>query len=400
MGRTRKFLIVVALVLGVGATAACGGSSGGSSGGGSDAPGLDAAAKDAIEAAYEGSLGEPPTSAPAPQGGMNIWLVTQSPSLGAPEELQKAAELLDWRVTVFDGKFTPDLMVNGIRQAIADNADGIVIGFADCASIKAGLQDAKDAGIAVVNIESTDCDVQITDDGAIEQTGQPGLFDSEVGYQNLEDPEDPLSFVEVWNVFTSYQALGIAEGTEGGGKVIVLSETDLRVNFSGLRSFKETLEEYCPDCEIVDTIEFTGGDLGVKLQDKVAQALVQHPDANAVYGMYDAPTQDVSTAVLSSGRTNDIFVMGGEGTAPVVDLIGKERGVNAGVGFSVDWESWAAIDAINRLLAGEEPANGVAYPSGVGVQLFTKSRNYPEGGGVFTPAVDYESAYRAAWGVD
>jgi ribose transport system substrate-binding protein len=326
--------------------------------------------------------------------------VTISPSLGSPEGLEKAAELLDWRVTVFDGKFTPDLLVNGNRQAIADGADGIVIGFADCATIKAGLQDADDAGIPVINLESSDCDVEITDEGAIEETGQPGLFDSEVGYHNPEDPEDPLSFIEVWNVFTSYQALGIAEGTDGAGKVIVLSETDIRVNFSGLRSFKETLEEQCPDCEIVETIEFTGGDLGVKLQDKVAQALVQHPDANAVYGMYDAPTQDVSTAVLSSGRKDDIFVMGGEGTAPVVELIDKERGVNAGVGFSVDWESWAAIDALNRLLQGEVPANGVAFPTGVGVQLFTKIRNFPEGGGTFKPAVDYEAAYSKAWGVD
>jgi hypothetical protein len=30
--------------------------------------------------------------------------------------------------------------------------------------------------------------------------------------------------------------------------------------------------------------------------------------------------------------------MGGEGTAPIVDLIDERRGVSAGVGFPVVWE--------------------------------------------------------------
>lgn len=103
---------------------------------------------------------------------------------------------------------------------------------------------------------------------------------------------------------------------------------------------------------------------------------------------------------MQSGRHDGVFVMGGEGTAPVVDLIHQDRGVNAGVGFSVVWEGYAALDAINRLLHGQEPHDGVAFPSGIGLQLFTKSRNLPPAGERFSPAVDFEAAYRKAWGVD
>lgn len=398
MRRSRRFLLATAVVLSAIATTACGPGDGASTGD-STAAELSAQTQEAIEDAYKGSVGKPPASSPKPQPGKNIWLITLSPSLGEPNELVAAAKLMGWRVTVFDGKFTPDLVVSGMRQAVADKADGVVVAYADCATIKAGLQDVKKAGIPVVNIESSDCDLQIGTDGVLGKSGQPGLFDSEVGYHNPDNPDSALTFAEAWKIFATYQALGLIEGRKGQAKIIALSETDIRLNFVGLRSLKATLKEHCPGCEIVDTVEFVGGDLGPKLQEKVAQALVQHPEANAVYGMYDAPTQDAATAVLGSGRKDDVFVMGGEGTAPIVDLVHEGRAVSAGVGFSVAWEYWAALDAINRLIHRETPP-GAAFPSGVGLQLFTKDRNLPPKGQRFSPAVDYEAAYRKAWGVD
>ena len=393
----RRFLLAMALALSSITIAACGGSETE----GSDRPtaaGLSAGTQEAIDAAYEGSSGTPPTSSPAPEPGKKIWFVTLSLTFGTPDELVAAAELMGWRVKVFDGKFTPDTVVTGLRQAVADGADGVIVGYSDCATIKAGLQEVEEAGIPVVNIESTDCDQQISDDGIIGETGQPALFDSGVGYLNPDDPDSPLSFPEFWSIFTTHQALGMIDGTEGRAKIIALSETDLRLNFSGLRDFKTRLDEHCPGCEIVDEVEFVATDLGSGLQQKVAQALVQHPEANAVYGMYDAPTTDVATAVMGSGRASEIFVMGGKGTAPVVDLIREGRGVNSGAGFSVVWEYWAALDAMNRLLHGETPPER-SFPSGIGAQLFTKDRNLPPAGERFNGAVDFETAYRKAWGV-
>jgi hypothetical protein len=91
--------------------------------------------------------------------------------------------------------------------------------------------------------------------------------------------------------------------------------------------------------------------------------------------------------------------MAGEGTAPIIELVHEGRGVNAGVGFSVVWEHYAAIDAMNRLLHGEKPS-GKAFPSGSGVQLFTDARNLPPKGERFASSVDFKAAYLEAWGVD
>jgi ribose transport system substrate-binding protein len=100
---------------------------------------------------------------------------------------------------------------------------------------------------------------------------------------------------------------------------------------------------------------------------------------------------------VGSGRKDKLFVMGGEGTAPIIDLIRERRGVNAGVGFSVVREYYAALDAINRLLHGQTPRGG-GFPSGIGAQLFTRTRNLPPNGQRFGGTVDFTAAYRKAWG--
>ncbi len=207
-----RIWLATAMVLSALASSACGADTSGSSTGDR----LSARTQDAVEAAYKGIIGEPPTSSPKPQPGKNIWLVTLSPDLGAPDEMVAAAKQLGWNVTVFDGKFSPDVMVSGLRQAVADGADGVVVAYADCADIKAGLEDLAKAGIPVVNIESTDCDVSVGDDGALSDSGQPGLFDAQVGYDNADDPDSPLIFAEAWKIFAAYQALGIIEAPRAG----------------------------------------------------------------------------------------------------------------------------------------------------------------------------------------
>ena len=411
MNRTRGILsaTVIATML---AVAGCGSDSGSStttSANTSAAPGSSAASssggggglEQALSEAYKGTIETPPATAPTPEAGKNIWVITfsaQFQDLSAPGQIIDAGSHMGWNVTVVDGKFDPNTMVNGLRQAVAAGADGIVLAYADCTLVKAGLQDAVNANIPVVAVEANDCDEQVTADGTISDTGQPGLFTA-VPLYNTGSGE-PVSFAQFYKeVYGPFQAVGLAAGTGESGKIIVLNETDVPVAFGAIAKMKETLASTCPSCEIVDTIDFVGTDLGAPLQQKISQSLVQHPDANGIYGLYDAATLDVATAVVTSGRSNDIFVMGGEGTAPIVEMVRADRGVDAGVGYSVSWESWAALDALNRLFNGEKPQGG-GFPSGMGAQLFDRDHNLPAEGERFSGPIDFEAAYLKAWGVD
>lgn len=307
---------------------------------------------------------------------------------------------MGWDLTIFDGQFNPDTVVSGLRQAIADQADGVIVFGVDCAIAKAGFEDVAAAGIPIVGFQVLDCDQTVDGDGVVKDSGDPGLFDSVVTYNNPDDPAKPLTFAEFYGTLVaSYQALGIIEGTDGAAKIIKLKQTDAPTFLAVDHGFDETIEADCPDCEVVETVEITGADLGAALQDKVAQALTRHPEANAVFAIYDAATLNVAPAVMASGRKDDIFVMGGEGTQPVVDLVKEGRGVNAGMVYSFEWEAWAALDAMDHLLAGDEP-DGVGFPSGIGIQLYDADRNVPDHDAPYVGPVDYPSAYLKAWGVD
>ncbi len=400
MKMQRKAAAVIAAVATVLGISACGATDGASGGSGD---GLTPEAQEAVDAAFEGSFGEPPSDSPDSEPGKNIWLIMSSAQVfdvRGEGQIVDAAEAMGWDLTVFDGQFNPDTMVSGLRQAIADQADGIIAFTVDCSIAKAGFDDVVDAGIPLVGFEVIDCNESIGDDGIVTDSGDPGVFDAVVTYNNPADPDEPLTFAGFYrDVGAAYQALGIIGGTDGAAKIIKLRGTDLPLFLTADYGFDNALDTYCPDCEVVETVDFVGADIGPTLQDKVAQALARHPEANAVYSIFDAVALNVAPAVMASGRKDDIFVMGGEGTAPVVDLVTEDRGVDAGMAYSVQWESWAALDAMNRLLAGEKP-DGAGFPSGMGIQLYDAERNVPDADAAYIGPVDFPSAYREAWGID
>src|SRR5262249_19010166 len=119
MKRGRHFWIATALVAATLASAGCR-SGQRTAAGDSTGAGLSARTRAAIATAYRGSFGAPPASSARPERGKNIWLAPLSASWGAPAELVAAARLMGWHVTVFDGKFTPDAEVDGLRQAVAE----------------------------------------------------------------------------------------------------------------------------------------------------------------------------------------------------------------------------------------------------------------------------------------
>ncbi|HJQ04617.1 MAG TPA: substrate-binding domain-containing protein [Nocardioides sp.] len=398
----RKAAALVASAVIALAASACG-AAGASSGG--SGPGLTPQVEKEANAVFDahGSFGTPPTTSPHPKPGENIWFITASAQytdFSVPGQIEDAAKKMGWHLTVFDGQFNPDTMVNGLRQAIADKADGVIVYGIDCPIAKAGFQDVAKAGIPIVAFQSFDCNQKVDANGAIKPTGEPGLFDAVVTYNNPDDPAKPLAFPEYYgNLVSRYQALGIIGATHGDAKIIKLKQTDAPTFLALDHGFDATLAQDCPGCKVVDTVEFTGNDFGSALQDKVAQALTQHPEANAVYGIYDAATLNVAPAVMASGRKNSLFVMGGEGTTPVVDLVKAGRGVNAGMVYPIAWEAWASLDAMNRLLAGQKP-DGPGFPSGMGLSLYDAKRNLPDNSAYYIGPVDYPSAYLKAWGIN
>ncbi len=98
--------------------------------------------------------------------------------------------------------------------------------------------------------------------------------------------------------------------------------------------------------------------------------------------------------MTASTLRGKITVVGGEGAAPVMDLLRSKRGVDVVLGQSAPWWGYAGVDTAIRTFAGEK-----AVAEGIGFQLVDRSAEVPAQGGYET-AVDFKAAYLKAWGAE
>ncbi|GAB3760571.1 hypothetical protein GCM10027600_00810 [Nocardioides ginsengisegetis] len=354
-------------------------------------------AKAALERNRQGTDRALPDSSPKPLADQNIWVIScleagegcAAPAAGAKE----AGEAIGWDVTVFDGKGTPDVYAQGIRTAIADKADGIILDVIDCIAAKGALEEAKTAGIPIFAFYSFDCDDPLLGEG-----GQP-LFDAELLF---EDGQTWMQRVE--NVQAKSVADYVIAETEGAAKIIQFTEDELLVTQHLYRGFNQRIEA-CGGCEIVAKVPYTLADLATgKLQAKAEAALTQNPDANVVYSPYDAAlTLGISQAVTASGRDADLLVTGNEGLSANLAAVSAGKGQDMIAGAPARWVGWAAIDGMNRLLQGEPQVD-----AGIGNQTLDASSpsmptetTFYDGniGADGKPLQDYEANYLRIWGL-
>lgn len=374
-------LLLLALLAG------CGGddsSSAGSSGGGQDI----AQFKQRAERWYKGMLEEPPASGPKPEAGKKVWIISCGQSFTScslpVRYMQEAAAEIGWDTRVFDGKFDPSQFTAGMRQAIAAGADGIVVVGIDCPLIKSPLREAKEKGIAVVPNVAMDCDDPALDAG-------PSLFAANVpmikGYERLS------KFQRAWG---AARADWLIAKTDGEAKVIDFASTDFAQAEEIRRGFEAELAK-CKGCEIVDTVKFVTADYGSTVQQKTEQAIVKHPEANALIVNYNVDLEGGgAAAVRASGRSDSLLVGGGEGMPSDFEYF--DQGIEDMIAYwNQEWVSWATIDTLNRAFAGDE-----AVPEGIGWILIDAEHNRPgklPKSGLPPVPVDFKAGYRKAWGI-
>lgn len=352
-------------------------------------------AKAAVETNRAGTDRALPAAGPKPEAGKNVWVISclqvaegcAVPAKGA----EQAGKEMGWDVTVFDGQGAPDVYAKGVRAAIADKADGIILDVVDCVTVKSPLEEAKKAGIKVVANYSFDCNDPLLGAG-----GQP-LFDAEVQY---ESGKSYLELVE--DLYSRSVADYVIAETDGKAKIIMFTQEDILVGQHLYKGFEKRIAE-CTTCEIVKRVPFTLADLVTdKLQGKTTAALTQNPDADVVYAPYDtAITLGIGRAVTAAGRDKDILVTGGEGLTPNVGFLRDGKGQDFIAGAPSLWTGWAVADTLNRVFAGEPQVD-----SGIGFQTLTTDSALPTETPFYDgnvdesgkPKSDYKANYRKIWG--
>lgn len=397
MSRSGLCSLAVIAILSALTIAGCGGgSSSTSSGGGttseggetgeSGGSGASASAQQFAAKWYKGTFTEPdvPPVKNVPKD-EDIWIVTvgqtATSSVKSIHSVVEASNALGWKTHIYDGKFEQNEFITGMRAAIAAKADAIYVYAIDCSLITAPLEEAKAAGIPTITTQGVDCDAE----------GGEKLFTYAATWSGKSVEEFFVTFGEA-------QAAWVA-ANEPEAKILAFVETDVRLLVRIGEGFQKGIEEHCPKCEIIEEIAFTGTELGTKLQEKAEQVLLREPDATTISGSYDDPvTTAFNPALKNAGKTGQVSVIGGEGSVPNIDLV-YEGGEAAGAGIDNYWEGYAAMDAIIRALAGEDPTLGAK--NGLGVQLFDKEHNLPPKGQAWSvPDINYKAAFDKAWGLE
>lgn len=337
---------------------------------------------------FDGTYQDPPADSPPAAQNKNVWVLScGEAAIGCAAlagGVMEGGEALGWDVTLFDGKFGADgAYTNGIRQAVAAGADAIVIGAVDCALISQPLAEARAAGVLIVGSLAYDCD----DPRA---GGGEALFDA-----NFIADSEHKSRTEA-NRFSGEARAVWLLNKRGSSGLTVLSfrHTDSLLGTDYADGFDSKIESECADCTIIP-VEFTFADLGT-IGTKASDALTKNPEANALIVPYDSLLLlGVAQAVVRSGRSDEIDVIGNEGYAPNLELIRTDGGQDMALGSSANWAGWGTADTLNRLFAGEP-----AVSQGLGFKFIDADHIPADDGVAFIPPIDYKSAYRAAWGVD
>jgi ribose transport system substrate-binding protein len=347
----------------------------------------NAADQATLNGVYKGTLSSPDTTSRPGVKGKKIVIISSgqsSISSSIPVNAAKeAAQALGWQVTVYDAQLNPANDPSLMSQALASGADGVVLDAIDCSFVKSQLEQAKAKHVFVVPIYAYDCNDPFAGKG-----GKP-LFSAYTNY-GPEANKNLGAFAEKYG-FAQGQAAIAATG--GKAKVIFFNDEEATVLHYTGKGFKDAITA-CSGCKIVADVEFKGLDLGPTLQQRAASVLLQHPEANVVKSPFTAATLlSIAPAVQASGRASKLYVMGGEGFKPELDLLRTHQGVNAVMISPSDWTGWSAIDTLNSLFLGQKPAY-----SGLGWQLVDPTHNLPASGAWVSP-VDFKAIYKKAWGV-
>lgn len=322
------------------------------------------------------TLGEDAAFDATKAGGKNVWIIDISSALEIIQVSDKATEealgLVGSEVTTFDGKGDASEFARGIKAAINDRADAIVLYAIDPNLVEGPLQEAADANIPVIAVQYGDPSREL-----------PETITAQVTYPYTE------AGVQMANTVAAD-----ADGEPVGVELINSSDVSNAADVVG--GFKDTLEKNCPNCTLyVDDVPVA--DWQNKISTQVNSTLNSHPDIKYVVPIYDGMATFAIPGIKSSGR-KDVSVVSFNASKSVMKYLADGDTVIGEVGSPQAWEGYALADQLMRILSGGEPL----ADEEVGLRLFTRDNideidlNAPEEEWY---EVDFRSEYKKLWGL-
>jgi ribose transport system substrate-binding protein len=355
------------------------------SGGGTDSDKTYLEGIPTLNEVMKGTIGSPPDSGPAAVPGKRVWVITCGQTLPTCSLLgdaaKQAAETLGWDLQIGDGKLSPTGYVDAMSTAMAQKPDAIILAGIACGSVQQSVQQARQAGILVLGIKAPDCDEA--------PTNQEALFSAPMYYNGTNEKANSAATRLRGQLAAQY----LINVTEADAKIIFEKggdPTQAPMN----EGFEEEIAK-CDTCEIVKVVEYVPTDQGPDgaLAQGLQAALLQHPEANAVYAPYDANLIVSRGAQIVAQSGNGQLVIASDGSPDGLDLVRNGQVAVETGGQSYEWWAYAVMDSLNRLFAGEDVVD-----QGLGWQPVDADHNLPsQPGSPVEAPFDVPAHYDAIW---
>ena len=326
--------------------------------------------------ASSGTTWDGPTEGPVLQAGKSIVVLPYDMKNPGNSRLvnafKDAAGKFGWNVTVADGQGTTSGQQAAVNQALSLKPDGIVlVSFPD--TFIPYFQQAREAGIKVVGLTSAANFGPFVDQG--------------IDWNVMQRVEDLGKALADWVIVDS----------SGTGRVILISDKAFSVVEAKVAAMRSEFGR-CKGCEIVLDTQVPFADANTRLPQLVPSWINEYGVAKPLYIVHPADyfiTFEIP-ALRSAGVEEGQAVLAGMDGDPAV----YER-IRAGdsyqkvtIPFPFEMQAYQAIDTLNRLFAGQTPAD---YPSPV--LLIDKTTVDTAGGenNEYIPQNGYAKKYAELW---
>jgi len=317
-----------------------------------------------------------PTEGPVLAAGKNIVILPYDMKNPGNSRLVNAftavAGKFGWNVTLADGQGTTTGQQAAINQALSLNPDGIVlVSFPD--TFIPYFQQARERGIKVVGLTSAPNFGPFLDQG--------------IDWNVMQRIEDLGKALADWVIVDS----------KGEGRVILISDKAFSVVEAKVAAMRAEFQR-CAGCEIVLDTQVPFADANVRLPQLVPSWLNQYGLDKPLYIAHPADyfiTFEIPALRSAGVQHGQVVLAGMDGDPAVYDRIRADDSFQkVTIPFPFEMQAYQAIDTLNRLFAGQTPAD---YPSPV--LLIDKTTVDTAGGenNEYIPQNGYAEKYAELW---
>lgn len=208
-----------------------------------------------------------------------------------------------------------------VQTFLAKGVDALIIAPNDSAGVRPVIEDARSRGVPVFTVDIAAHDADVV---------------SHIASDNVEGGR----------LIAEY----LAKALGGAGKVAIIDHPEVASVQDRVAGFEEVLAEY-PDIGIVARVP-GGGKRDVALL-AAQDALQSNPELDAIFGINDDSALGALAAVEAAGLSEDIIIVGYDGTPEARDAILKGTALKAGTVQHPRAIGRTAIQIVAKHFAGE-----------------------------------------------